>query len=190
MNQRLTENIRYRLLPHDTMIQIEAGPAWEDNLTLAESYAHQVCALRFSKFSFKMVLICVQYKFWWLKMKFWFIHILFKKFNSIRTIKIIFFFQKSNVIFEMWQKPNLQCKIMQHWRKINKLKNGHCQKTNCILKSYWKLKRKWCVQLLFIAFVSRNGEGNQSNDLDLSHGQPLPSLRQLWQSDLQLLWEV
>lgn len=42
----------------------------------------------------------------------------------------------------------------------------------------------------FTAFVSRNGEGNQSNDLDLSHGQPLPSLRQLWQSDLQLLWEV
>lgn len=46
------------------------------------------------------------------------------------------------------------------------------------------------IQLLFTAFVSRNREGNQSNDLDLSHGQPLPSLRQLWQSDLQLLWEV
>lgn len=42
MNQRLTENIRYRLLPHDTVIQIEASPTWEDSLTLAESYAHQV----------------------------------------------------------------------------------------------------------------------------------------------------
>lgn len=42
MNQRLTENIRYRLLPNDTVIQIEAGPAWEDSLTLAESYAYQL----------------------------------------------------------------------------------------------------------------------------------------------------
>jgi hypothetical protein len=45
MNQRLTENIRYRLLPHDTVIQMEAGPVWEDSLTLAESYAHQVSCL-------------------------------------------------------------------------------------------------------------------------------------------------
>ena len=42
MNQRLAENIRYRLLPHDAVIQMEADPVWEDNLTLAEANAHQV----------------------------------------------------------------------------------------------------------------------------------------------------
>lgn len=56
MNQRLTENIRYRLLPHDTMIQIEAGPAWEDNLTLAESYAHQLLSRETEKETNQMTL--------------------------------------------------------------------------------------------------------------------------------------
>lgn len=56
MNQRLTENIRYRLLPHDTVIQIEAGPAWEDNLTLAESYSHQLLSRETEKETNQMTL--------------------------------------------------------------------------------------------------------------------------------------
>lgn len=56
MNQRLTENIRYRLLPHDTVIQIEPTPPWEDNLTLAESYAHQLLSRETEKETNQMTL--------------------------------------------------------------------------------------------------------------------------------------
>lgn len=48
MNQRLAEQIRYRLLPsHIALDSVVNMDSWIDNLTLAESRAHEVVNLSF-----------------------------------------------------------------------------------------------------------------------------------------------